>query len=61
MGFSKQEYWSRLAFSPVDLPNPGVTSPASAAFAGGFFTTELPESPIVTIKTVMNLDKGPSD
>ena len=25
MGFSRQEYWSRLKFpSPVDLPNPGI-------------------------------------
>ena len=25
MGFSRQEYWSRLPFpSPKDLPNPGI-------------------------------------
>ena len=42
MGFSSQEYWSRLPSpSPGDLPNPGTesTSPASPALAGGFFTT----------------------
>ena len=42
MGFSGQEYWSRLPSpSPGDLPNPGIepTSPASPALAGGFFTT----------------------
>ena len=42
MGFSSQEYWSRLPSpSPGDLPNPGVepTSLASPALAGGFFTT----------------------
>ena len=27
MGFSKQEYWSRLPFPPPgDLPNPGIKS-----------------------------------
>ena len=42
MGFSRQEYWSRLPFpSPNDLSNPGIkpTSPVSPALAGGFFTT----------------------
>ena len=39
MGFSRQEYWSGLAFpSPGDLPGPGI-EPASLAAAGGFFTT----------------------
>ena len=42
MGFSRQEYWSRLPFpSPGDLPHPGI-EPASSALAGGFFTTESP-------------------
>ena len=42
MGFSRQEYWSRLPFpSPGNLSNPGIqhTSPASA---GRFFTAEPP-------------------
>ena len=42
MGFSQQEYWSGLPFSPPgDLPNPGIepTSPMSPALAGGFCTT----------------------
>ena len=40
MGFSRQEYWSRLPFpSPGDLPDPGI-KPASPALACGFFTTE---------------------
>ena len=42
MGFSRQEYRSRLPFhTPGDLPNPGIKpeSPASTEFAGGFFTT----------------------
>ena len=42
MGFSRQEYGSGLPCPPPgDLPDPGVelTSPASPALAGGFFTT----------------------
>ena len=40
MGFSREEYWSGLPFSPGDLPNSGIepTPPASSAMAGGFFT-----------------------
>ena len=38
VGFSRQEFWSGLPFSPPgDLPNPG-TETASPALAGGFFT-----------------------
>ena len=42
MGFSRQEYWSGLPFSPPgDLPNPGIepVSLMSPALAGRFFTT----------------------
>ena len=42
MGFSRQEYWSRLPCPPPgDLPNPGIqpASLASPVLAGGFFTT----------------------
>ena len=43
MGFSRQEYWSRLPFPPPgDRPNPGIEpsrSLTSPALAGGFFTT----------------------
>ena len=42
MGFSSQEYWTRLPFlSPGYLPNPGI-KPASPALADGLFTTEPP-------------------
>ena len=42
MGFTRQEYWSRLPFPPPgDLPDPGI-EPRSPALAGGFFTTEPP-------------------
>ena len=50
MRFTRQEYWSGLAFLPLgDLPVPGIepTSPGSPALAGGFFTTEPPGRPIV--------------
>ena len=43
MGFPRQEYWSRLPFSPPgDLPDPGIEpmSPASPTLADGLFTTE---------------------
>ena len=40
LGFSRQEYWSRLPFSsPGDLPDPGI-KPTSPALAGRFFTAE---------------------
>ena len=40
MGFSRQEYWSGLAFpAPGDLPDPGI-EPASPELAGRFFTAE---------------------
>ena len=44
MGFSRQEYWSGLPFSPGDLPDSGI-EPASPALASGFFTTEPPGKP----------------
>ena len=43
LGFLRQEYWRRLPFPPPgDLPDPGreLTSPASPALAGKFFTSE---------------------
>ena len=40
MGFSKQEYWSRLPFpSPGDLPSPGI-EPASHALQADSLLTE---------------------
>ena len=43
MGFSRQEYWSRLPCpSPGDLPSPGIkpASLKSPAVASRFFTTQ---------------------
>ena len=45
MGFSRQEYWSRLPFPPPgDLLDPGIepTSFVFPAWAGAFFTTVPP-------------------
>ena len=48
MGFPRQEYWRGLPFPPPgDLPNPGI-KPVSPALAGGFFTTEPPEKPLLS-------------
>ena len=45
MGFSRQEYWSRLPFPPPgDLPSPGM-EPSSHVLAGRFFTAESPGKP----------------
>ena len=44
MGFSRQEYWSRLPFLPPgNLPNPGIkpVSLNSPALASSFFTTSV--------------------
>ena len=49
MGFPSQEYWSGLPYPPPGhLPYPEIepVSLASAALAGGFFTTGPPGKPI---------------
>ena len=48
MGFSRQEYWSRLPFPlPEDLPDPGIepTSRTSPALAGGSLPLTPPGKP----------------
>ena len=48
MGFSRQEYWSGLAFPPPgDLPDPEIelASPVIPALAGRFFITEPSRKP----------------
>ena len=55
MEFSRQEYWSGLAFpTPGDLPNPGIEPAAleSPALAGRFFTTEAPGRPKCVVDDV---------
>ena len=45
MGFSRQEYWSRLPFpSPGDLPDPGI-EPRSPVLQADSLPTELWEKP----------------
>ena len=45
MGFSRQEYWSGLAFpSPGDLPDPGI-EPGSPALEADALTSEPPGKP----------------
>ena len=65
IGFSKQEYWSWLPFSPLeDLPNPGMeTEPLmSPALAGRFFTTCAPwEAPQNDIIICWSLDSSYSN
>ena len=49
VGFSRQEYWSRVPFpTRGDLPDPGIEpiSLESPALAGGFLTTALPGKPV---------------
>ena len=46
MGFSRQEYWSRLSCPPPrDLPNPRL-EPKSPALAGGFIIAEPSKKPL---------------
>ena len=58
MGFSRQEYWSRLPFPPPrDLPNPRTES-KSPALAGGFSTTKLPVKPLGEIESQKKSNLG---
>ena len=57
MGFSRQEYWSRLPFSsPGDLPNPGI-EPGSPALQADSLLTELQGKAMnsLTLNTLRNL------
>ena len=50
VGFSKEEYWSGLPFSPPeDLPHSGIepVSPVAPALADGVFTAEPPGKPVL--------------
>ena len=51
MGFSRQEYWSRLPVpSPGDLPDPGI-EPRSPMLQADTLTSEPPGKPnIVVVK-----------
>ena len=58
MGFSKQEYWSRLPCPPPgDLSDPGIkpTSLTSPTWAGRFFTTSTTREALMCIYTHINI------
>ena len=55
MGFSRQEYWSRLPFpSPGDIPNPGI-KPRSPALQADALTSEPPGKPKTIRGWVQNI------
>ena len=60
MGFSKQDYWSRLSFPPPgDLCNAEI-KPTSPALAGRFFTTEPPAKPLEKFASCQKVSILPS-
>ena len=57
MGFSRQEYWSRLSFPPPgDLPDLGIET-APCSLEGRFFITERSRKPKKRIKGNINQGK----
>ena len=61
MGFSRQEYWSGLPYTPPgDLPDLGIElrTPPSPELAGRFFNTEPPRKPIHTWGHFKNTDRS---
>ena len=49
MGFSREEYWSRLPFpSPGDLPDPGI-EPRSPTLLADALLTEPPGKPFLIL------------
>ena len=58
MGFSRQEYRSRLPFpSPGDLPDPGI-EPGSPSSEADALTSELPGKLTQVRATVKRLGRG---
>ena len=56
IGFSRQEYWSRLPCPiPGDLPNPGIkpTSPASPALQADSLPAQPLGKPVIIIKSIL--------
>ena len=50
MGFSRQEYWSRLPFPSLgDIPDPGI-KPGSLALQADSLLFEPPGKPIANMK-----------
>ena len=60
MGFSRQEYWSRLPCPPPeDLPNPGIES-RSPALQADSLPSEPPGKPFVTADSAKSLQSCPT-
>ena len=58
MGFSRQEYWSRLPCSPPgDLPNPGI-EPRSPALQADTLTSEPRQEEFQSRPSNSNLEMG---
>ena len=58
MGFSRQEYWSGLAFpSPGDLPDPGI-EPRSPTLEADALTSEPPGKPEHNLKLLQESKAG---
>ena len=59
MGFSRQEYWSRLLFPPPgDLPHPGKETASVSCIAGRFFTPVPPKKPSEVTEGPLLLQEG---
>ena len=54
MGFSRQEYWSRLSFPPGNLPSPGI-EPASPALQVDSLPSESQTSPGIMWKEAITI------
>ena len=55
VGFSRQEYWSKLPFSsPGDLPDPGI-EPGASALQTDSLPSELPGKPILQCQIFLHI------
>ena len=55
MGYSRQEYWSGLLFSPPgDRPNPGIEPRCPSLQADFFLLSEPPGKPYFMISCLIN-------
>ena len=59
LGFSRQEYWSRLPFpSPGELPDPGI-KPASLALWRILYHWATGEAPCIGLHTCISIPRAP--
>ena len=53
MGFSREEYWSKLPVpTPRDLPNPGI-EPGSPTLQADSLPSEPPAKPMTNIESIL--------